>query len=53
MYVKAKMIPVETVSGIGGEGIKENGGGDEFKYDMFETFVNATMYPHPAQQRKK
>jgi hypothetical protein len=38
------------------EGIKENGGGDEFKYDIFDillTFVNATMYPHPAQNKKK
>jgi hypothetical protein len=26
--------------------IKESSGGDELKYD----FVNATMYPHPAQQ---
>jgi hypothetical protein len=28
------MRPVETVSGIGGEGIKENDGGGEFNYDM-------------------
>jgi hypothetical protein len=28
------MIPVETVVGIGGRRIKENGGGDEFKYDV-------------------
>jgi hypothetical protein len=32
-----------------GEGIKKNGGRGEFKYE----FVNATMYPHPAQQLKK
>jgi hypothetical protein len=30
------MIPVETVSRIRVRGIKENGGGDEFKYDMFD-----------------
>jgi hypothetical protein len=33
-----------------------NGGGGEFKYDIFDivrTFVNATMYPHPALQLKK
>jgi hypothetical protein len=38
-----------------GEGdIKENGGGGKFKSDIFDnivrTSVNATMYPHPAQQ---
>jgi hypothetical protein len=35
------------------EGIKENGGGGEFKYDEFNilrTFLNTTMYPYPAQQ---
>jgi hypothetical protein len=35
MYVNAKMIPVETVQGIGGGGIKESGGGGEFKYVIF------------------
>jgi hypothetical protein len=30
MYVNAKMIPVETVPGMGRE-TKENGGGGEFK----------------------
>jgi hypothetical protein len=34
MYVKGKMIPVETIPGMGG--IKENGGGSEFKYDIFD-----------------
>jgi hypothetical protein len=36
--------------------IKENGGGCEFKYDIFDRFirifVNATMYPHSALQQK-
>jgi hypothetical protein len=27
VYENAKMRPVETVPGMGGEGIKENGGG--------------------------
>jgi hypothetical protein len=31
------MILIETVSGMGGERIKENGGVGEFKYDIFET----------------
>jgi hypothetical protein len=26
---------VETVPGMGGEKIKKDGGGDEFKYDIF------------------
>jgi hypothetical protein len=30
------MIPVETTSGMGG-GIKENGRGGEFKYDILDT----------------
>jgi hypothetical protein len=38
MYVNAKMIPVETVPGIRGEGIKENDGRGEFKYDTFCIF---------------
>jgi hypothetical protein len=37
MYVNAKIIPVETVPGIGGEGMKESRGGGEFKYDTFDT----------------
>jgi hypothetical protein len=36
---------------------KENDGRGEFKYDTIDnivrTFVNATMYPYPAQQFKK
>jgi hypothetical protein len=31
------MIPVETISGMGRGGIKENGGGGEFKYNIFDT----------------
>jgi hypothetical protein len=36
MYITAKMIPVETVAGIGGGGMKESSGEDEFKYDLFD-----------------
>jgi hypothetical protein len=39
MYVKAKMIPVETVPGIQGEGMKERRGEGEFKYDIFDTLL--------------
>jgi hypothetical protein len=32
MYVNEKMMPIETIPGIGGErGIKESCGGGEFK----------------------
>jgi hypothetical protein len=30
------MIPVETIPGMGGGGIKENVGRGEFKYDIFD-----------------
>jgi hypothetical protein len=32
-----KMRPVETIPGMGGGEIKENGGGGKFKYDIFDT----------------
>jgi hypothetical protein len=31
-----KMISVETIPGMGEKGMKENGGGGEFKYDIFD-----------------
>jgi hypothetical protein len=31
------MIPVETVTGIGGGEMKESSGGGEFRYDIFDT----------------
>jgi hypothetical protein len=34
MYVNGKMRPVETIPAMRGEGIKENDGGGEFKYDI-------------------
>jgi hypothetical protein len=37
MYVNAKMISVETVPGIRGEGIKENYREGELIYDIFDT----------------
>jgi hypothetical protein len=38
MYANGKMKPAETIPGMGFRGavIKENGGGDEFKYDIFD-----------------
>jgi hypothetical protein len=37
MCVNAKMIPVETVPGILGGGMKDSSRGSEFKYDIFDT----------------
>jgi hypothetical protein len=34
MYVNGKMRPVKTIPGMRGDGIKENDGGGEFKYDI-------------------
>jgi hypothetical protein len=50
-----KMVPVKAVPGIREGGMKESSKWGEFKYDVSETlllrsFVNATMYSHPAQQ---
>jgi hypothetical protein len=36
MCVNGKMWPVETTPELGKEGIKENGRGSEFKYDIFD-----------------
>jgi hypothetical protein len=37
MYtVNVKMIPVETIPGMGGGGIKENEGRSEFRYGIFD-----------------
>jgi hypothetical protein len=35
--VNAKMIPVETIPGIGGREIKESSERSKFKYDIFDT----------------
>jgi hypothetical protein len=37
MYVNVKMIPVETISGMGKRRIKESDGGGEFQYDICDT----------------
>jgi hypothetical protein len=54
MYVNGKIISIETLPGIGEWAKKENGGMVDFIYGIFDnivrTFVNATMYPLPAQQ---
>jgi hypothetical protein len=36
MYLNGNMTPVETVPGMEEGRIKENGEGDEFKYDTFD-----------------
>jgi ABC-type sulfate transport system substrate-binding protein len=37
LYINAKMVTVETVSGIWRRVMKNSGGGGEFKYDRFDT----------------
>jgi hypothetical protein len=37
MYVNVNTIPLEIIPGMGGGGIKESGGGGEFKHDIFDT----------------
>jgi hypothetical protein len=39
MYVNGKTRPVETILGMDRKGIKENDGGDEFKYDILEELL--------------
>jgi hypothetical protein len=36
MNVNGKKMPVETIPGMGGGKIKENDGGGEFNYDIFD-----------------
>jgi hypothetical protein len=36
-YVNAKMIPAETIPGMGGGEDKESSGGGGFKYDISDT----------------
>jgi hypothetical protein len=36
MYANGKMIPVETISGMGGGEVKEKGRRAELKYDKFD-----------------
>jgi hypothetical protein len=36
LYVSGKKILVETIPGMGIRGTKENDGGGEFNYDIFD-----------------
>jgi hypothetical protein len=38
MYVNGKILPVETIPGMGVRRIKENSEEGEFKYDIFDTW---------------
>jgi hypothetical protein len=55
MVVLFETIPGKSWGRGQEEGIMENSGGGEFKYILFivRIFVNATMYPYPAQQYNK
>jgi hypothetical protein len=35
MYVNGKIIPIETIPGMGAGGMKKNGGGGKLKYNIF------------------
>jgi hypothetical protein len=37
MYVNAKLIPVQTIPGMGGGRMKESRERGELKYDIFDT----------------
>jgi hypothetical protein len=53
MYVNGKMRPVETIPGMMGRGLmgKDGGVNSSMIYLIYcKNFVNATMYPYPAQQ---
>jgi hypothetical protein len=39
MYKNAKMRSVETIPGMGRGRIKENNGGGEFNYDVFQELL--------------
>jgi hypothetical protein len=41
--------PVKTVPGIGGEGIKENGRGSEFNYDILQELLKMSQCNPPQQ----
>jgi hypothetical protein len=51
------MIAVETIPGMGGggyEGEQQRGCVQAWHiWCIVRTFVNATMYPHPAKKKKK
>jgi hypothetical protein len=36
MYVSGKIVPAETIPGMGGGRVKENGGGGEFNSAIFD-----------------
>jgi hypothetical protein len=36
MYINGKMRPIELFQELGWGWVKENGGGGEFKYDIFD-----------------
>jgi hypothetical protein len=52
MYVNAKMIPFESIPGmgVGNKGEKLGAVNSSMIMIYLIHFINATMYPHPAQQ---
>jgi hypothetical protein len=51
------MIPVETIPRMRQGRITENNGGGSIQiwhvWYIVRTFINSTMYPHPAQQQQQ
>jgi hypothetical protein len=51
-----KMRPAESIPGMGDEGIKENGGGVGFSYDIFDILQDLCKchhVPSPSTTMKK
>jgi hypothetical protein len=51
MYVSGKMRPVETIPGMG-EGRIKNGGGGDFKYDIFD-ILQELLHTYSVPQHNK
>jgi hypothetical protein len=53
--MKCKMIPVEIVLGMGGDEGEQRRGWVQVWYiwNIVRTFVNATMYPHQAEEQQQ
>jgi hypothetical protein len=53
MFVDGKMIPAETIQGMGERVRKENYGRGGFKCDISDIFVYATMCPQHNNRKYK
>jgi hypothetical protein len=53
MYVSRRMVPVETIPGMGGGRIKKNDGEGEFKYDIFLLYCKNFCKCHNVPQEQQ